>query len=317
MTTGSLTRPNAVVFVTWTQDKSQLTGELEQGLLQTDTGSGQDSVANEDVSFTGAISGSSVTLTLNQGLAATRNLTGTLTGNELDLNYPGQGSSVITLQMQAGTANDYNQDLNALQGQAGQANSQVQQAQAAQRQSQLVANDAQNVATALSSLESGTKSLGSTDYYSAGLAAEQNDVSQTHTDMQTVLNEAGNTDSGSLCSDAGTVQSDVGTVQSDVGTIQSDQGASNSDINAVTGELSQLQKAGQALQSDRTDNAADVPPDAPTEADVQGALRAAQAAIAKAKTAGQAALGQANQMEATAAGYQSKSDAACKAAGGS
>lgn len=308
---------NAAVFVTWTQNAGQLSGELEQGILQTDSGSGQESVNNQSISFTGTISGSSVTLSLNQGLGSTSNLTGTLNGGNLTLNYPGENGSVITLQMQPGTASTYNRNLATLQGHAGQANSQAQQAQAAKQQTAQVAQDAQTVEGDLSTLGFDVKALISGDFYSAGLSSEQQDVSQTQADMRTVLNEVGSTDSGTLCSDAGTVQSDVGAVQSDVGSIQSDRGASDSDILSVTNEIGQLQQADQALEADRQSDPVDVPPNAPNANDVAAAVKSAHAAIGRARQAAGAALAQANQMETTAAGYQAKSDAACKAAGGS
>ena len=307
---------NAAVFVTWTESAGQLSGELQQAILQTDSGSGQESVNNQSISFTGSMSGSSVTLSLNQGLGSTSNLTGTLNGGNLTLNYPGQNGNVITLQMQPGTASTYNQDLTALQSQAGNNNNQVQQAQTAQQHASQTTQDAQNVTSDLASMQSAAKSLAGTDYYSADLSAEHKDVAQTRSDMQTVLNEQGHTDAGSLCSDAGTVGSDVGTAQSDVGTIESDQGSSESDVSTVKNDLMQLQQADQALESDRSTDPGDVPGGAPSQGQVTAAVQAAQAAIAKAHRDATAALSQANALESTAAGYQSKSDAACKAAGG-
>lgn len=128
------TTSNAAVFVQWTQNGSQLTGELREALLQTDSSnsSNPDSVSSQNSAFTGTISGSSVTLSLNQGLGSVSNLTGTLNGSELDLNYPGQDGTLITIQMHSGKASDYNAELASLQQRAGQANAQAQAAPAAQ-----------------------------------------------------------------------------------------------------------------------------------------------------------------------------------------
>jgi hypothetical protein len=148
------------------------------------------------------------------------------------------------------------------------------------------------------------------------LATEKKDLGQTQSDTQKVLAEVGKTDSGTLCSDAGTVQSDVGTVQSDVGTIQSDQGSVDSNMIAVSDAIAQLRRDDQALENDRGNAPGDIPSDAPTTAQVTSAIQSANGAIGQAKHASSSALGEANSLEKTAAGYQAQSDAACKAAGG-
>lgn len=307
---------NAVVFVTWTQNAGQLSGELQEGTLQTDSGSGTESVANDSVSFAGTISGSSVTLTLNQGLGATTNLTGTLTGNELNLNYPGQGGSVITLQMQPGTANDYNQDLNTLQSQANQANYQAQQAQAAQQRANSVASDAHTVANDLNSLQSAVSNASGTGSVAGDLAQMQKDVGQTQTDLQHVLSEVGQVDGPTLCSDADTVSSDADTVQGDSDTIQGDQDSGGGDASDITAAIQQLQRDKAALDADRQSDPGDVPVEAPSDAQIAQAIKAARAKINGESGTTSSAMSQAQAMLNTANGYASKAQNACSAVGG-
>ena len=307
---------NAVVFITWTQSAGQLSGELEQGTLHTDSGSGQESVATESDSFTGTVSGSSVTLTLSQGLGATSNLTGRLSGSQLDLNYPGQGGGVITLQMQAGTANDYNQDLSGLQSYAGQANAQVQQAQAAQQRANSVAADAQTVANDLNNVQSTVSNVNGTGSVAGDLARMQKDVGQTQADMQHVLGEVGQVDSSTLCGDADTVSGDADTVQGDYDTIHGDQDSSGGDASNITATIQRLQHDQAALDVDRQSDPGDVPANAPSDAQIAQAIKAAQAKSNGESGTTSSALSQAQAMLNTANGYASKAQNACSADGG-
>ena len=58
---------NAALLVQWTRNGSQLTGELQQALLQGGGSSGQESVSNQSIAFTGTVSGSSVTFVVEPG----------------------------------------------------------------------------------------------------------------------------------------------------------------------------------------------------------------------------------------------------------
>ena len=116
------------ILVQWTRDGSQLTGELQQATLQDNSQSDSanpESVSNDSVAFTGTVSGSGVTLSLNQGLGSVNNLTGTLNGGELDLNFPGQNGGITTVALHSGNASAFNQAVASLQNQASQANIQV------------------------------------------------------------------------------------------------------------------------------------------------------------------------------------------------
>jgi hypothetical protein len=305
---------NAAILVQWTRNGSQLTGELQQALLQ---GSGsQEQVSNQSAAFTGTISGSSVTFSLNQGLGSVSNLTGTLNDSELDLTYPGQNGGVITIPMQPGGASDFNTDLTKLQGEAGRANTQAAQAQTAQQQANSVASDAQTVANDLSSLQQAVQNANGTGSVTGDLAQMQRDVGQTRTDLQKVLSEQGQTDSSTPCGDADTVQGDADTVQGDYDTIQGDQDSSGGDASNITAAISQLKHDQAALDSDLQNNPADVPANAPTDGQITQATKGAEANISGENSTTGGAMSQAKQMLNTAQGYASKAQAACSAASG-
>lgn len=270
---------NAAVLIQWTRNGSQLTGELEQALLQGGGSSGQESVSDQSIAFTGTVSGSSVTLSLNQGLGSTTNLTGTLNGGELDFNYPGQGGGLITIPMRSGTASDYNADLSHLQGQAGQANAQTAATQAAQQRASSVARDAQAVVNDLSTLQSAISNATGTSSVGADLAQMRKDLGQTLTDEQHVLGEQAQTDSSTLCSDADTVSSDADTVQSDADTIQGDQDSGGGDTTDIATAVTQVKQDAATLDADRSNDPADVPADAPSDGQIAAAIKAAQMKI--------------------------------------
>jgi hypothetical protein len=310
---------NAAIFVQWTRNGSQLSGELQQATLQENSqsdSSNPQSVSNDSVAFTGTVSGSGVTLSLNQGLGSVSNLTGTLSGSELDLNFPGQDGGITTVALHSGHASDFNRAVSSLQHQAAQANSQAQQQQEAQAQAQSVANDASAVSPGLSSLKSATSGASGTSSLGSDLGQLKSDLATTLSDEQKVLGEVGSTDSGTLCSDGGTVASDAGTVQSDQGTIQSDQGSPESDTSAVTSATAQLNKDNATLDADRASDPTDVPSNAPTDAQVSTAMRAARAHMSSESGSVDSALSQAQAMVNTANGYANKAQAACSAAGG-
>ena len=315
-TSGSFvgTASNAAVLVQWTRSGGQLTGELQQALLD---GSGSsEQVSSQSEAFTGTISGNSVTLSLNAGLGSVTNLTGTLDGQQLDLNYPGQGGGVITIRMAPGGASDFNSDLTNLQGQAGQAQNQAAQQEAAQQQANSVASDAQAVSNDLSTLQSAEQNATGTGSVGGDLAQMRKDLGQTQTDLQHVLGEAGHTDVDTLCSDADTVSSDYDTVSGDYDTISGDQDSSDGDTGDISTAIKALQHDQQALDADRTSDPADVLATAPTDAQINQAINAGEAKINGESGTTGSAISQAKTMLNAANADSNKALAACSAAGG-
>jgi hypothetical protein len=315
-TSGSFvgTASNAAILVQWTRTGGQLTGELQQALLE---GSGaQEQVSSSSQAFTGTLSGNSVTLSLNQGLGSVSNLTGTLNGQQLDLNYPGQGGGIITIPMSPGGPSDFNSDLANLQSQAGQAQTTAAQQQAAQQQANTVGYAAQAVSNDLSTLQSAQHNATGTGSVAGDLAQMRKDLAQTQADLQHVLGEAGHTDVNTLCSDADTVSSDYDTVSGDYDTISGDQGSSGGDTGSIQAAVKALQRDGQALDAYRASDPADVPADAPTDAQIAQAVKAAQAQAGGESATTGSAMSQATTMASTAKAASDKALAACSAAGG-
>jgi hypothetical protein len=308
---------NAALFVQWTRSGNQLTGDLQQARIDSGSdSSGTESVANQSVSFTGTVNGSSVTLALSQGLGATQNLTGTLAGSTLDLNYPAQDGGITTIQMASGTAADFNRDLANLQGQVQTANTQAQQAQAAQQQANSVAGDASTVQNDLGSLQSEVSGSSGTSSLGSDMAQMRSDVNQTLTDEQKVLGEVGHTDTGTLCGDAAGVSGDASGVQGDYSGIQGDQSSVGGDASGVSAAIGQLKHDNAALDAGRSQDPADVPTNAPTDVQVAQAINAAEAKIGNENGSTGGALGQAKALVNTAESYANKAQAACNSAGG-
>lgn len=229
---------NAAIYVQWTRDGSKLSGELHQALLQDE--SNQTSVSNQSISFTGTVSSSSVTLSLNQGLGSTTNLTGTLHGKRLFLSYPGQSDGVITITMASAGASAYNADAERLNVRAHRANVQYADQQAAQQRAGQVAGDAQSVTQDISTLSNAESEVVKNSEVSPGLVQIRGDVATTLHEEQHVLAEAGHTPSYTVCSDADDVGSDADDVGSDLDDLQSDQDDSSGDAGDITTAVKQL-----------------------------------------------------------------------------
>jgi chromosome segregation ATPase len=200
-------------------------------------------------------------------------------------------------------------------GSSGSSSSGAQAAsnQAAQQQLQA---DAQNVSSDIQNTNADRRQLGGGNFYASALSTESQDVRQTRSDMRQVLREVGRIGPGVLCTDAATVQTDVAQVQTDVASVQSDQAESQGDSSQLSAALTQLKQDGQTLQADENSAGSGGAGNIPAVAVVQNAIRQAQATLASANSASNRAIGQANAMEKQAAGYQSRSDRACTAAGG-
>ncbi|MGA2469282.1 MAG: hypothetical protein ABSG64_01160 [Solirubrobacteraceae bacterium] len=306
---------NAAFFIQWTRNGSQLSGSMEEAILQNDQSgsSTPNSVSSTNYSLTGTISGSGVTLSLDQGGG---NLTGTLNGNQLALSFPGQNSGVITVDLTGGIASGFNRDVADLQGQATRANNQTQRAQAAQQTAQQVYSDAQAVATDLSDLQSYVSEANGTSTLASDLAQTRTDLAQTLTDLQLVQSEVGQNDDGggTLCANAGAVSSDASGVQSDYAGLQSDHSGVQSDASGITPAIKQLQQDNAILDNGRATESADVPTGAPTDAQVAAAIKAANAKLSGEYSAVDSALTQGKQMVSTANGYASTAEADCNSA---
>jgi hypothetical protein len=286
---------NAVVFVQWTRGTGgQLTGTLYQAIEHSQSGS-EATVEPQNTGFTGTINGASLTLALNGG----SNLTGTLTGSNIELNYPGNRGGITTIQMHQATSGEYNRALEALKGQAGRENT-----------SQQASHDAQAVANDIKALDTEANTAGGAGA-STDLTQMRHDLATTLSAEQKVLGEASNSSlpPGQCGSDAGEVGADAGTVGADLGTVEAAQG--NNGASGIESAIAHLQQDAGALGQLRSTNPSLVPASAPSEAEVSAAISLGQETLHGVKAASASVIGQAKKMADTANGYAERAQNVC------
>lgn len=305
---------NAAIYVQWTRSGNKLTGELHQALLQ--GSSGQTGVSSQSVAFTGTVSGSSVTLTLNQGLGSTTNLTGSLRSSQLALSYPGRNGGVITVSMTSASAAAYNTDTAALRQRARRANTQYANQQAAQQQASEVDTDAQTVSQDLSTLANAESETVTNGPVNQGLTTMRHDVALTLHEEQHVLDEAGHAPSYTVCSDADDVSSDADDVDSDLDDLGSDQDDSSGNATDISTAVKQLKQDAAVLRADRQNAPQDIPGDAPTQQQISQAIAKAKDAVSGEDDTIGGGMSQGKALYKTAEGYANAAQKACNAAGG-
>jgi hypothetical protein len=106
---------NGVVFLQWTQSGAGLNGTLTQAYTH---GGDPTTLTHDSASFSGVLTGGSVTLNFSQGLGISGTWTGTFSGNTLTLSYPAADGTLSTLTFGPGSVADYNSAVAYLQAQA-------------------------------------------------------------------------------------------------------------------------------------------------------------------------------------------------------
>jgi len=219
---------NGVLFIQWTRTGGTVTGTFSEAYIDP---SSPTQVQTESDSFTGIISGSSVTLNLGDV-----HWTGTLNGSTLILNHSASDGSIMTSTFQPATVAEYDANVLATHRHANQnAANQKQQQQA--NNVQILDNEASGVTSAISNLSGAVSSLSSDVPAGAStLTGERSDVATAYHDLQ--VTRSASTDE--VCGDADTTQGDADTVQGDVDTEQGDDDTFNGDLQSVMSDVSQL-----------------------------------------------------------------------------
>ncbi len=168
---------NGVLFIQWTRTGNSVTGTLSESY--TDQANAAQ-VTNASHSFTGVISGSSITLTLDSG----DNWNGTLTNSGVSLSYAGSDGTLHTFAFNNATVDDYN---TAVAGTATKSRS-AAHAQAQQHATQQAQQTLNGEATAIVS----------------DISSLRTDLSQLNTDLSQVP-----TDLAQMRSDLTTQKSDL------------------------------------------------------------------------------------------------------------
>jgi hypothetical protein len=298
---------NAVIYVSWTRKDDHLSGSLTQALRDDQV----NQVTTHRVSFSGTVSGSGVSIDVNQGLGNVTTLTGELDGDVLKLDYPGaQDGSITTIAMHKASVAQFNAQLAALKEQAAEARQAQEQAQAAEQ----ARNDAQRLSDAvkgdISAVRQAAASTKATSTYASALDGIRRDLATVKKDTATVLAEPS---SINVCSDDGIVQSDVGTMEADIGSIESDQGATQSDNASIADAIGQVRSDFDQLHAI---DPSYLPADAPDAAMVDAAIRGARRRESSDTATGGGVHAQAEMQLKQARAYQSQADAVCTRAGG-
>lgn len=305
---------NGAALIQWTRDGSDVKGSLSIAFRQA---SDPLNLQRSTIAFSGVVHGSSVTLTLDQGLGFTTNWNGTLDGKSLKLTYTRDDGSAAELDLVKGMVSDYNDGIAAVRAKVTAARQRKAAADAAaaaaaqtqQTQQQLV-GDAQAIADDLGRVRDSASTVAN-ESFASDLQSMRGDLQTTKSDLQTVLSDS----SDVICSDAGAVDSDEGALESDQGAIESDVGAVESDIAALNSDL-------QTLASDRTRYSQDAqaapgytPQSLPGVETIKAAIADAHAAIGTARAAEKAARSAAAGLVAQGKRYASQADARCNSAG--
>ena len=98
------------MFLQWTRSDKSLSGSLSIASVE----SGAIDLQSQNVAFSGVVSGSSVTLTMPQGLGAVTSLSGSLSGSHLRLNVPASDGTLAEDEFVPATTGDYNAAVRGL-----------------------------------------------------------------------------------------------------------------------------------------------------------------------------------------------------------
>lgn len=295
---------NGVIYVTWNRAGDDVTGGLTQALLDATT----NVVSTKRVSFTGKVNDSGVALQLAQGFGTSTTLTGTLDGDKLTLQYPGQADNVIEISFKKATAADFNTALAGLRQQATGAIADQERELDDRTARQDAEMHAKAVPDALKQLADADAKL-RRHGYRKDLQQLRSDLQAVRRDTQTTL-AAGAT---SVCSDAGTVDSDVGTIQSTIRALEANQSTGLTNVTVVKEAIASVRDTFAQLQGD---DPANLPTGLPTQDDVDAALRTARRSIRTATAASHTATTRAKKTLREGQRLLGQANAACDRAGG-
>ncbi len=285
-------------MVTWTIVHSSVTGDLDVSALS----SSGTSVRSRSISFTGTISGESLTLTFEGATT----LSGTVTPTRLTLDAPQSNGQINEITLVPSATSAYNAEVAALQRSAYTAEQEAQQQQDAAARAAAVAaaahvkrlairDDAANVAGDLSTLQGDESQLASAvASVNKALGSEGTALAKTATYLtktEAMVKKYGTGSGNGVCYEA---SQDVGydasqDVFPDIGSVQSD-------IHSLQSDFHSLQSAEAAMPSY-------LPTYTPTSSIEQQAVAAGHTSIANAVATTNSYIGQANAEVNTAFGY--------------
>jgi outer membrane murein-binding lipoprotein Lpp len=288
----SIQSGSAASLITWTVNGHSTSGNLTGSSLD-QTGLSIDT--NTD-SFTGTISGSSLTLNFSGGST----VTGSVSTQQLQLQIADSAGTVQSYDFTPGTTSAYNAAVRSIQ-------SVVNANQKTSTRESAINNAAQTVSSDVSSVESDISNLKSS------IPGLESDLTSTAEDVQMTKNDAAvvtkdvNTNDNEACGDADSVQGDADSVQGDLDSLQGDEDSANSYLTSLKSVLSLLpsdwstyQQALSAIPNYESQYA--VTTSQEQSALTQGSSESSQftAKEARVTASGQSLLNQANQIAANA-----------------
>jgi hypothetical protein len=314
---GYLAQPNSnsTQFLQVTRSGSALTGNLQSAsIASTDP----TTVATFNAAFTGTVdSNNNLTLTFPQGLGFATSISGSYSGDHIQLSVPQSDGTLSTEDFAPSNTNSYNSAVQTLQQQASQALADQQAATAAQQQAQLEAKERAAVDQAISTVNGDFTSIASDINSYKGLYADVNaDVQQANKDVnvayaavQKVSSEGRNNPNCGY--DAGVVSYDAGVVQYDLGTVTYQQGIEQSDVQTLNGATSSLDSDFQKMQAAEAAISSYQPSAVPTAAQISQAHSQVASANSQADAIIAAQLKQVNTWLTQANGYAANATAIC------
>jgi predicted small lipoprotein YifL len=295
---------NSVVYVSWTRSGDSLSGQLTQARRPDQT---DGTVDTSRASFDGTVDGSAVSLQINQGFGSVSTLTGKLDGDDLALDFPGADGGIVTIRLRDGDSGDFNAALADLRGQAEQDKADADAAAAEQQALQDAANTADAVRAGIDALAQAAENVTASNpgLLQSDLDTVRSSLDQVRSDYDLLVGdqEAGY---GTECEDAAAVGEDVDAMRADIAAMRADV-KSNADTSVLDADISDLRSRLADLEAvDPTM----LPADAPTQADVDGAIQAAKRTVRQRAARG-ADFSAAGKLLAQGEAIQAKADAAC------
>jgi hypothetical protein len=282
------------LFIQWTQTGSTLSGTLQ--VAYTDP-SDPTKLETATYSITGVVANGNVTLTLDQSVLGTTNLSGTFNGSVVTLDIPEPDGTITQATFSPATLSDYNNDVSSLQGRA-------QQAQAQAATNAATAQHEQEVDNAVSAVEKDLSNLSQDDDFSSVLSQVSQDLSQTASAL-TMTQQAAQAEEaeaqqypsgnyGEVCADAGGVEADAGGVSADAGGVEASAGGVESALQSARQDITSLQNNFPAIATAESNVPQYHPANPPSQSDVNGSISTAQSAISQALSSANSAIDQAN-----------------------
>ena len=289
-----------VAFIQWTNKNGQLSGQLEEVSLSSNSSL---QTQQTHAAFTGTLTGSQISLNFGSFLGIPEIITGTFDGNTLTLTLPQQNGQLSSIVFDPASINDYNKAVSAfenttaqqatnatatVQTQETQAQNQQATATALQSQQQAVANANNALSAAFSNLQSDTSSLSNDTNFKNVLQGYANDWQQMQKDYQQEQTDASNgcanDNQYTVADDSYTVADDLYSIQDDDYSFSDVKTPIDSDIQRIQQDIQAVQSDWKQLQSSAASNTTGVPAPAFSSNDVNSAIQAAQNQIASSQS---------------------------------